>query len=143
MTFTKPELAYLIDQPLGRVATIGPGGEPHVNPVAYWVDTEAHTIEFSGPFLARSQKFRNLAADPRISFVVDDMADHPVGPGGQTGRGIEIRGRAELLSLDQPPRDGFSSELVRIHPARVIAWNIDGPGPNRRDVGRGQPPPQS
>lgn len=134
MTFTETELAYLIDQPLARVATIGPGGEPQVNPVAYWVDTEAHTIEFSGPFLANSQKYRNLSTDPRISFVVDDIAGDPVGPRGQRGRGIEIRGRAELVSLDQPPRAGFSRELVRIHPTRVIAWNLDGPGPNRRDV---------
>lgn len=134
MTFTPTELAYLIDQPLGRVATIGPRGEPQVNPVAYWVDTDAHTIEFSGPFLANSQKFRNLTADDRISFVVDDIADHPVGPGGQTGRGIEIRGRAELVRLQQPPREGFSRELVRIHPRRVVAWNLDGPGPNVRNV---------
>ena len=29
---------------------------------------------------------------------------------------------------------GFSHEVVRIHPRRVIAWNLDGPGPNIRDV---------
>jgi len=134
MIFTETELRYLVEQPLGRVATIGPRGEPQVNPVAYWVDTDAHRIEISGPALRASRKFRNLEADPRISFVVDDMASEPVGPGGQTGRGLEIRGVAELLTLDRPLREGFSAELIRIHPRRVIAWNLDAPGGNARNV---------
>jgi pyridoxamine 5'-phosphate oxidase family protein len=134
MAFTETELEYLVAQPLGRVATVGPAGDPQVNPVAFWVDTDAHTIEFSGPHLGTSQKFSNLRADPRISFVVDDMASEPVGPGGQTGRGLEIRGRAELLSRDRPLRPGFSRDLIRIHPRRVIAWNLDGPGRNARNV---------
>jgi pyridoxamine 5'-phosphate oxidase family protein len=29
---------------------------------------------------------------------------------------------------------GFSNDVIRIHPRRVIAWNLDGPGPNNRDV---------
>jgi pyridoxamine 5'-phosphate oxidase family protein len=29
---------------------------------------------------------------------------------------------------------GFSSEMIRIRPRRIIAWNLDGPGPNFRDV---------
>lgn len=136
MAFTDIELAYLVTQPLGRVATIGPDGSPQVNPVAFVVDTTAHRIEFSGPFIRRTRKYRNLLADPRISFVVDDMADEPVGPGGQTGRGLEIRGNAELLELDEPIREGFAHDLIRIHPRRVIAWNLDGPGPNARDVDR-------
>jgi pyridoxamine 5'-phosphate oxidase family protein len=30
--------------------------------------------------------------------------------------------------------DGFSDDLIRIHPRRLVAWNLDGPGPNIRDV---------
>jgi pyridoxamine 5'-phosphate oxidase family protein len=136
MIFTDVELRYLIAQPLGRLASIGPDGAPQVNPVAFWMNADNHTIEVSGPQLRTSQKFRNIQADPRISFVVDDMATEPVGPGGQTGRGLEIRGRAELLTLDRPPMKGFSTDLIRIHPRRVIAWNLDGPGRNARDTAR-------
>lgn len=78
--------------------------------------------------------FRNLQADPRISVVVDDNAPEPVGPGGQHGRGLEIRGRAELLTLEEALLPGFSNEVIRVHPRRIIAWNVDGPGPNFRDV---------
>ena len=137
MIFTVTELRYLVEQPLGRLATVGPDGAPQVNPVAYWLSTDNHVIEVSGPQLGASQKFRNIRADPRISFVVDDIATEPVGPGGQTGRGLEIRGDAELLSLNRPPREGFSRDLIRLHPRRVIAWNLDGPGRNARNVGEG------
>jgi pyridoxamine 5'-phosphate oxidase family protein len=132
MTFTNGERTYLADQALGRLATTGPDGAPQVNPVAFWVNGE--TIEIGGPSLSRSRKFRNIQADPRISFVVDDDAKEPVGPGGQRGRGLEIRGKAELVMVDEPLMFGFSNELIRIHPHRIIAWNLDGPGPNARNV---------
>jgi pyridoxamine 5'-phosphate oxidase family protein len=131
VTFTDSERAYLVDQPLGRLATIGPDGAPQVKPVAYVVAGE--TVEIGGPALSRSRWFRNLKADPRVSFVVDDNAAEPVGPGGQRGRGLEVRGQAEL-STGEPAMSGFSNEFVRIHPRRIIAWNLDGPGPNIRDI---------
>ncbi|MFD2082667.1 pyridoxamine 5'-phosphate oxidase family protein [Actinopolymorpha cephalotaxi] len=133
MTFTQTELRYLLDQPLGRLATLGPGG-PQITPVAFWVDTSTHRIEISGPNFGTSRKVRNIHADPRVSFVVDDMAAEPVGPGGQTGRGLEIRARAEIVSAGRPLREGFGNVLVRLHPRRILAWNLDGPGPHFRDV---------
>jgi NADPH2:quinone reductase len=134
--FTDTERAYLRAQPLGRLATNGPSGAPQVNPVAYWVNDGAETIDIGGPTLRESQKFRNIQADPRISFVVDDIAtpEESLGPGGQRGRGLEIRGRAETLVVEQPLMRGFTNDVIRIHPRRVIAWNLDGPGPDNRDV---------
>jgi len=132
MTFTEAERAYLRTQPLGRLATIGPTGAPQNLPVTYHLNTD--TIDIGGPNLGASQKVRNIAADARVSFVVDDMADEPVGPGGQTGRGLEIRGDAELLVVEKPSLAGFSNDLIRIHPRRIVAWNIDGPGGNSRNL---------
>jgi pyridoxamine 5'-phosphate oxidase family protein len=134
VVFTDAELAYLVGHPLGRLGTVGPGGEPHTQPVAFQVDERSGIVEFGGPDLARSQKYRNIQADPRVSFVVDDVAERPVGPGGQRGRGIEIRGRAQVLVVDRPLIDGFSRDLVRIRPERVVAWNLDGPGYNARNA---------
>jgi pyridoxamine 5'-phosphate oxidase family protein len=132
--FTDIERKYLVAHPLGRLATIGPDGGPQVQPVAFWVNADTETIDIGGPALARSQKFRNVQADARVSFVVDDQAEEPVGPGGQTGRGLEIRGRIEIIELEQPLMFAFSNEVLRIHPRRVIAWNIDEPGYNARDT---------
>lgn len=135
MTFTDTELAYLAEQPLGRLATIAPDGSPQNNPVAYWLDTATGTIDIGGPNLARSRKFRNVEADPRVSLVVDDTAPHAVGPGGQQGRGIEVRGEVEIRRDDGPLMDGFSGDRLRLHPRRIVAWNVDGPGGHARDVG--------
>jgi pyridoxamine 5'-phosphate oxidase family protein len=123
MVFTDAEYVYLAGHPLGRLATIGPDGAPQVHPVALWLDKADGTIHIGGPALARSQKFRNVQADPRVSLVVDDQAETP-NPIGQTGRGIEVRGRAEIVMLDPPLIAGFSNETLRIRPHRIIAWNI-------------------
>jgi pyridoxamine 5'-phosphate oxidase family protein len=123
MIFTDAEYMYLAGHPLGRLATIGPDGAPQIHPVAFWLNDGTGTIDIGGPALTRSQKFRNIQADPRVSFVVDDQAGTP-NPIGQTGRGIEVRGHAEIVTLDPPLTAAFSSETLRIHPHRIIAWNI-------------------
>jgi len=132
MVFTDAEYAYLAGHPLGRLATVGPDGAPQVHPVALWLNEAAGTLDIGGPALARSQKFRNVQADPRVSLVVDDQAATP-NPIGQTGRGIEVRGQAEIVTLDPPLTPGFSSETLRIFPHRIIAWNIGefAPAPGR------------
>ncbi len=123
MVFTEAEYTYLAGHPLGRLATIGPEGAPQVHPVALWLNQAAGTIDIGGPELPRSQKFRNVQADPRVSLVVDDQAETP-NPIGQTGRGIEVRGQAEIVTLDPPLIPGFSRETLRLHPHRIIAWNL-------------------
>ena len=133
---TEVERRYLRARRLGRLATVGPDGAPQNLPVAYWMNGADDTIDIGGPALSDSQKFRNIKADPRVSFVVDDIApaEESVGPGGQRGRGLEIRGSAETLDVEEPLMDGFTKDVIRIHPRRVVAWNLDGPGPNIRDV---------
>ena len=134
MVFTDAERSYLVAHPLGRLATIGPAGSPQVQPVAFELGDDAVTLSIGGPDLAKNQKYRNIEADPRVSIVVDDVADEPVGSGGQRGRGVEIRGRAEMHVVAQPIMEGFSRDLISIRPRRIIAWNIDGPGHNARNV---------
>jgi PPOX class F420-dependent enzyme/OxyR family protein len=100
--------AVLAGHTLRRLATIGPDGAPtQVHPVALWLNADTGTIDIGGPVLTRSQKFRNVQADPRVSLVVDDQAETP-NPIGQTGRGIEIRRQAEIVTLDPPLIAAFS-----------------------------------
>jgi pyridoxamine 5'-phosphate oxidase family protein len=53
--------------------------------------------------------------------VVDDLAS--VDP--WEVRGIEIRGAAEALDGVGPSRSGMSPQVIRIHPRRIISWNVD------------------
>ena len=130
--FTDAEQSYLDSQPLGRLATLGPDGAPQTRPVGYTYNRELNTIDIGGHNLATSRKFRNIQADARVSFVVDDLASvNPWSP-----RGIEIRGLAETLTAD-PLRPGFTSDLIRIRPTRVLAWGLDTNAyapPNARNI---------
>jgi pyridoxamine 5'-phosphate oxidase family protein len=137
MTFTDYELAYLKSQKLGRLATVGPAG-PQLTALGFSLNDDG-TLDIGGPALSKSQKWRNITANPAVSFLVDDMTpDEPgaVKPGW--GRGIEIRGDAELLTDHAPPAYGgswFSKEVIRIHPRRIRSWHLD-PGQDQynRDV---------
>jgi len=121
MDLSENERNYLDSQPLGRLATLAPDGSPQSRPVGFFLNEALGTIDIGGHNLGRSQKFRNVQRDGRVTLVVDDLASiDPWAP-----RGIEIRGQAEALTDAEPPRPGFSSELIRIHPNRVLAWGLD------------------
>lgn len=74
---------------------------------------------------ANRDRPQTLAAGFRGSLVGVQTCDADTpNPIGQTGRGIEIRGQAETVTLDPPLIAAFSSETLRIHPSRIVAWNI-------------------
>jgi pyridoxamine 5'-phosphate oxidase family protein len=119
--FTAAEIAYLGSQRLGRLATVDVAGAPHVVPVAFRYNPELDAIDIGGHNFGASKKFRDARRDDRVAFVVDDVQVQP-----WRARGIEIRGRAEAL-----PEGGktilpdFADELIRIRPARIVAWGIE------------------
>lgn len=55
--------------------------------------------------------------------MVDDQTQTP-NPIGQTGRGIEIRGRVEIATRGEPLVPGFGHETLDLHPHRIVTWNI-------------------
>jgi pyridoxamine 5'-phosphate oxidase family protein len=132
--WTAAEYQYLSSHPLGRLASIGPDGAPQIHPVAFAVDPGSGFIEIGGPRLYETQKLRNIRRDPRVSLVIDDQVPEPVEPHGETDRGIEIRGAAELAQRRAPFTEGLDADIIRIRPARIITWNLDRPGYHSRFV---------
>lgn len=122
--FTAAEIDYLRSQRLGRLATVDANGQPHVVPVGYRYNAALDAIEFGGHSgFAKRKKYRDIARNPRVAFVVDDLA--AVNP--WTVRGVEIRGQAEILSTGgKELGPGFDPEMIRIKPTRIISWGIDG-----------------
>jgi pyridoxamine 5'-phosphate oxidase family protein len=120
--FTEEELRYLAGgRQLGRLATVGRDGTPHVVPVAWIYNAVRETIDIGGSELERSKKFRDVARTGRAAIVVDDVeSTDPWRP-----RGVEIRGRAEAIALPTP--------LIRIHPERIVSWGL-GPARSARTV---------
>jgi pyridoxamine 5'-phosphate oxidase family protein len=112
--FTEAERAYMVGgRQLGRIATVGRDGTPHVVPVAWIYNAVRDTIDVGGHALEETKKFRDVARTGRVAFVIDDIASvdswHP--------RGIEIRGRGEAIALP--------TVLIRIHPERIISWGLE------------------
>jgi pyridoxamine 5'-phosphate oxidase family protein len=122
--FTEPELRYLAGgRQLGRIATVGLDGTPHVVPVAWIYNAARDTLDISGYELERSKKFRDIVRTGRAAIVIDDLeSEDPWRP-----RAIEVRGRAEAISLPTP--------LIRIYPERIISWGL-GPERSARTVTR-------
>jgi PPOX class probable F420-dependent enzyme len=80
--------AFLEEQRTLQVATIGPGGFPHV--VAMWYIVRDGEIVFWTD--AKSQKAVNLRRDPRLTCLVE-AGDHYA-----ELQGVQVKGRAELIS---------------------------------------------
>jgi pyridoxamine 5'-phosphate oxidase family protein len=112
--FTEVELRYLRGgQQLGRIATVGADATPHVVPVGWIYNAARDTIDVGGHELERSKKFRDVARTGRAAIVIDDLqSTDPWRP-----RGIEVRGRAEAITLPTP--------LIRIYPERIVSWGLD------------------
>lgn len=112
--FTDRELDYLHgERRLGRIATVGKDGTPHVVPVGWSHNTEHDTIDVGGREFDKTKKFRDAARSGRAAIVIDDLAStDPWRP-----RAIEVRGRAEAIAEPQP--------LIRIHPERIVSWGIE------------------
>ncbi len=87
MVFTEPELEFLRSQRIGRLATVGPTGWPHVVPVMYALNDDG-AFEFD----VDGVKLRNLTAEPRAAMVIDAM-----GP----PRGVSVQGTAELIGPER------------------------------------------
>jgi pyridoxamine 5'-phosphate oxidase family protein len=123
--FTDAELRYLAGgRQLGRLATVGADGTPHVVPVAWIYNAARDTIDVGGAELERTKKFRDVARTGRAAIVVDDLEStdpwHP--------RAVEVRGRAEAIAMPTP--------TIRIHPERIVSWGLEG-GRSARTVGGG------
>ena len=122
--FTEAERHYLAGgRQLGRIATVGADGTPHVVPVAWIYNAARDTIDVGGYELQRSKKFRDVTRTGRAAIVVDDLAStDPWRP-----RGIEIRGRGEAIALPTP--------MIRVHPERIVSWGLE-TGSSARTVAR-------
>lgn len=129
--FTDDEIEFVNSQRLGRVATVGADGMPHVVPVAVFYDPDAEALviganaEFGAAVMTSSKKFRDAQRRPKVAVVIDDP-----GP-----RILEVRGEAEThldggedagRRLGAPFR--FAEAWIRVRPSRIIALGINGGG---------------
>ncbi len=140
MVFTDIELGYLTGQRLGRLATAQPDGTIQINPVTFRYNSATDTIDIGGRHMATSRKFRNVAGNGRVAFVIDDLRSlDPV----WRPRCLEVRGRGEAIAEPVDSAwagvdNGWDGAIIRIWPRRIISYGIDENEPpftsNRRNV---------
>jgi pyridoxamine 5'-phosphate oxidase family protein len=129
--FTDLEIEYMAGQRLGRIATVGADGQPHVVPTTFRYNAEQDAIDVGGLRMSQTKKTRDVQRTGRASIVIDDVLP-PWSP-----RMIEVRGTAEVIATGGKAfGDNFEDTIVRIRPARIIAFGIDpGDSANARSVG--------
>jgi pyridoxamine 5'-phosphate oxidase family protein len=118
VTFTERELEYLRSQPLARIATVDPEGQPDNAAVGFRVEPDG-TILVGGMRNVRTRKWRNIEAGvDRVALVVDDLlSTKPWRP-----RGIRIYGTAELVHIDGQFGPGA---YIRITPTISWSWGVE------------------
>jgi pyridoxamine 5'-phosphate oxidase family protein len=109
---------------LGRLATAGPDGMPHVVPTAFRYNQQHDTIDVGGHDFAKRKKYRDVLRNPKVAFVIDDIVS--VSP--WRVRGIEVRGVAEVLDTGGTELGwGFAPDMFRITPKRIVSWGLTEP----------------
>ena len=128
--FTDKEIDYLAGQRLGRIATVGPDGQPHVVPTSFRYNPEHDAIDVGGLRMSQTKKLRDVHRTGRASIVIDDVLP-PWQP-----RMIEVRGTtAAVPSGGKAFGERFEDTIVRIQPTRIVSFGIDpGDSTNARSV---------
>jgi pyridoxamine 5'-phosphate oxidase family protein len=125
MAFKPHEIEFLNSADLGRLATAQRDGTLQNSPVGFTYNEPLGTIDIVGYHMSKSQKFRNIAANSTVAFVVDDIVSRDP----WRVRCLEIRGTAEQAETDSPATesngDELDSAIIRITPRRIISFGID------------------
>jgi len=118
--FTDKELEYLAGQRIGRIATVGSLGQPHVVPTSFRYNADHDAIDVGGLRMSQTKKLRDVQRTGRASIVIDDVLP-PWQP-----RMIEIRGTAAVVPEGgKALNERFDDVIVRIQPTRIISFGID------------------
>jgi hypothetical protein len=112
---------FLREQPICRVATVGPAGHPHAS--ALWFVWDGASLWLNS--LVRSRRWADLDRDPRLSVIVDDG-----GTDFLRLRGVELLGNAQIVG--EVPRKGEPADELTA-PERLFADKYAGGGEFRYD----------
>jgi PPOX class F420-dependent enzyme/OxyR family protein len=140
--FSEAEIAFLQSKTMGRLATIGADGRPHLIPLTYRFNAEEDAIDIGGINFGNSKKWRDMLQNPRVAFLVDDAS-----PAG--AHAIEVRGDAEPhFEGGESINPALSQLQTRVRTRAAAPHHQLGsgdrrlctPGPNRQ-LAQGRPTP--
>ena len=135
--------AFLDEQRIVQVATIGPNGRPHLMPLWYVVEDGEGDPVLRGWTFAKSQKAQNLERDPRATISIDDGVQYQDLRGVMMECDVEVERDPEAVvpyGMALFERYGPGGELapevremvlaqaqkrvgLRFVPTRVVTWD--------------------
>ena len=120
--FTEVEREKLRTGRLGRLATVGPDGQPHVVPLTYTFNEAEDAVDVGGFGFGASKKWRDARRNPRVTFLLDEFGDG-------SGYGIELRCEAEVHETGGQAINarfpGFDPQFLRLRPRRIVTWGVE------------------
>src|SRR5215207_7601528 len=117
--FSDAEIDYLGSQRLGRLATVGRDGMPHVVPVAFRYNADADSIDIGGHDFAKRKKFRDVRRTGMAALVVDDVLP-PWRP-----RAVEVRGEAITQGMGgKAIKGGLTDPISGIKPTGIMSGGL-------------------
>jgi PPOX class probable F420-dependent enzyme len=130
--------AFLDEQRIVQVATVGPRGRPHLVPLWYVVE-DGDPPTLSGWTYAKSQKAKNLERDPRATLSIDDGVDYQELRGAMMECDVELERDPERVAelgtalFERYAGGADVTELVlaqaqkrvglRFAPTRTVTWD--------------------
>lgn len=127
-----PLPAQFIDAPVARLATVGPGGVPHLVPVVFAVqgNTVFTAVDGKPKSTTRLKRLANIRENPHVSVLVDHYDDDWtqlwwIRIDG-TAQIVENRTALTLLRAKYPqyqhiPLDG---PVIEIELQRWVSWGL-------------------
>ena len=77
-----------------------------------------------GVNFGQTKKWRDVAANPKVTLLIDDVLSNP-----RRARALEIRGDAEVHetggSKINPRFPNFDERFLRIRPKRIVSWGTE------------------
>ena len=116
--FSEAEMSYLAESRLGRLATIDAHGRPHVVPLGWSYNHVLDAIDIGGRDFAKTAKFRNARANPKVTLVIDDVVP-PWRP-----RAVMVRGDAQTLTEAVGANGEPLGAIIRIRPVQILSWGL-------------------
>lgn len=135
--------AFLDEQRIVQVATIGPNGRPHLMPLWYVVEDGDGDPVLRGWTFAKSQKARNLERDPHATISIDNGVQYQDLRGAMMECDVEVERDPEAVvpyGMALFERYGPGGELapevremvltqaqkrigLRFVPTRIVTWD--------------------
>jgi PPOX class probable F420-dependent enzyme len=126
----------LAEARVGRLATAGPDGRPHIVPIAFAVDggTLYFAVDAKPKQTKNLKRLRNIAANPSVAVLVDHYDDewarlwwvradgtaHVVTDGAQARRATDMLAEKYVQYQKVPP----PGPVVAVHIDRITGWSF-------------------